>query len=177
MMLNLCDILSVVGQETTMQTDLGELQTRFQGEDILVACDEPFSVTLKHIEKEVITVSFEIDVKVIRTCSRCLEKVNCEYHLSVFRNINVAKKEAYNDDASDADEISYIEDCNLDIDMLVLDELYTILPMNVICKEDCKGICKVCGTNLNESTCDCDQTVPDPRMAVFSDIFNQFKEV
>jgi uncharacterized protein len=106
-----------------------------------------------------------------------LGNVDCEYHLSIFRNINVAKNEAYLEDASDADEISYIEDCNLDIDMLVLDELYTILPMNVICKEDCKGICKVCGTNLNESTCDCDQTVPDPRMAVFSDIFNQFKEV
>ena len=177
MMLNLYDVLSVVGQETTVQMQVSELQASFQGEDILVTGEKPFDVAAKHIEKEIVSVSFEVAVDVVRTCSRCLEKVNCEYQLSVFRNINVANKEAYIDNASEADEISYIEDCNLDVDMLVLDELYTVLPMNVICKEDCKGICKVCGTNLNESTCNCDQTVPDPRMAVFSDIFNQFKEV
>ena len=73
--------------------------------------------------------------------------------------------------------MKYVISKTLDIDRLVLDELFTIIPMNVLCKEDCKGICKVCGTNLNKSTCNCDQTVPDPRMAVFSDIFNQFKEV
>ncbi len=177
MMLNLYDVLSAVGQQTTLQVTLEELKTRFYGEDIRVLCKDSFDVEVKHLEKDTLEVSFETDVKVVRTCSRCLENVDCEYHLTVFRNINLATKEAYTDDASDADEISYIEDCNLDIDMLVLDELYTVLPMNVVCKDDCKGICKVCGTNLNESTCNCDQTVPDPRMAVFSDIFNQFKEV
>lgn len=176
-MLNLYDVLSVVGRESINRVEVEKLQANFQGENIVVTCKQPFDVTLKHIEKDVVSVSFETEVDVIRTCSRCLEEVNCEYQLSVFRNINVANKEAYIDDASEADEISYIEDCNLDVDMLVLDELYTVLPMNVICKDDCKGICKVCGTNLNESTCNCDQTVPDPRMAVFSDIFNQFKEV
>lgn len=176
-MLNLYDVLSVVGRESINRVDVEKLQANFQGENIVVTCKHPFDITLKHIEKDVVSVSFETEVDVIRTCSRCLEEVNCEYQLSVFRNINVANKEAYIDDASEADEISYIEDCNLDVDMLVLDELYTVLPMNVICKDDCKGICKVCGTNLNESTCNCDQTVPDPRMAVFSDIFNQFKEV
>ncbi|MBQ4058932.1 MAG: DUF177 domain-containing protein [Lachnospiraceae bacterium] len=176
-MLNLYDVLSVVGRESINRVDVEKLQANFQGENIVVTCKQPFDVTLKHIEKDVVSVSFETEVDVIRTCSRCLEEVNCEYQLSVFRNINVANKEAYIDDASEADEISYIEDCNLDVDMLVLDELYTVLPMNVICKDECKGICKVCGTNLNESTCNCDQTVPDPRMAVFSDIFNQFKEV
>ncbi len=177
MMLNLYDVISSVGQQTTYHVTPDEQTTQFYGEDIRVMCKDSFDVDVKHIEKDVLEISFETDVKVVRTCSRCLENVDCEYHLTVFRNVNLATKEAYTDDVSDADEISYIEDCNLDIDMLVLDELYTVLPMNVICKDDCKGICKVCGTNLNESTCNCDQTVPDPRMAVFSDIFNQFKEV
>ncbi len=176
-MLNLYEIMSVTGQELVAQSNIDQLKASFQGEDIVVTCKEPFYVTAKHVEKGIVSISFEVTVDVERVCSRCLSKVNCEYHLSIFRNIDVANKEAYIEDASEADGISYIEDCNLDVDMLVLDELYTILPMNVICKEDCKGICKVCGTNLNESTCNCDQTVPDPRMAVFSDIFNQFKEV
>ena len=75
------------------------------------------------------------------------------------------------------DENNYIAGYELDVDALIADEMVLQWPMKILCKEDCKGICKVCGTNLNKSTCDCDQTVPDPRMAVFSDIFNQFKEV
>ncbi len=177
MLINLCDVLSVVGNEMTETTKISNLSANFQGEDIVVSSEKEFGVVVKHVEKEVVSVSFDVVIRARRTCSRCLETVECEYALAVFRNINVAKKEAYTDVASEADEISYIEDCNLDVDMLVLDELFTVLPMNVVCKNDCKGICKVCGTNLNESTCNCDQTVPDPRMAVFSDIFNQFKEV
>ncbi len=177
MMLNLYDVLSVVGQESTAKVEMAQLKTSFRGEDIVVTCQKPFEVVMSHVSKDIVSIAFKTQVDVVRTCSRCLSDVECSYDLSVFRNINVVSKEAYIEDASEADEISYIEDCNLDIDMLVLDELYTMLPMNVVCKEDCKGICKVCGTNLNESTCNCDQTVPDPRMAVFSDIFNQFKEV
>ena len=29
------------------------------------------------------------------------------------------------------------------------------LPMKPLCSDDCKGLCPVCGTNLNRGTCDC----------------------
>lgn len=178
MRINLYDILSVIGQEKTVNVQMKELQETFQGEPLRIQCKEPFDLELKHPEKDVVIVNFDVLVTVKRVCSRCLEEVVCDYDLHIERTINMARGEAYTkDELLESDEISYIEDCTLDVDMLVLDELYTKLPMNVLCKEDCKGICKVCGTNLNKSTCNCDQTVPDPRMAVFSDIFNQFKEV
>ena len=44
-------------------------------------------------------------------------------------------------------------------------------PTKVLCKEDCKGICNVCGQNLNEGTCDCEDTGLDPRMSVVRDLF------
>lgn len=177
MIINLYDVLSVSGRELTVEADLKDTQVMFQGESMDINYKNPFCITLRHTDKDVVCVEFQVVAAVKRTCSRCLGDVVRNYTLDVKRTINVAKKEAYADDTLEYDEISYIEDCTLDVDMLVLDELYTILPMNVLCKEDCKGICKVCGTNLNKSTCNCDQTVPDPRMAVFSDIFNQFKEV
>lgn len=177
MNINLYEILATTGKEMTVQVKMEEQQESFQGEALKIHCREPFDVVLKHTEKDIITVAFNTTVTVTSACSRCLEDVVRDYDIRINRTINVAKKEAYLENASEPDEISYIEDCTLDVDMLILDELYTILPINVLCKEDCKGICKVCGINLNKSTCDCDQTVPDPRMAVFSDIFNQFKEV
>ena len=177
MRINLYDILSVVGKELTLEVQPKEIKGSFQGEELDISFESPFSVILKHVQKDTISVELHAKAFVTRSCGRCLGKVECDYPIDIQRVVNVAKKEAYTDNEGEYDEISYIEDCNLDVDMLVLDELFTLLPMNVLCKQDCKGICKVCGINLNKSTCNCDQTVPDPRMAVFSDIFNQFKEV
>jgi uncharacterized protein len=177
MLLNLYDVVTAADREKTERANFTSKEISYYGETIKVWADDDFDVVIKHIEKDVVSVSVELTVKVVRSCSRCLEDVELEYPLHIVRNINTKTGEAYAGNREESDEISYIEDCTLDVDMLILDELYTVFPMKVLCKEDCKGICKVCGINLNKSACDCDQVVPDPRMAVFSDIFNQFKEV
>ena len=66
---------------------------------------------------------------------------------------------------------------DLDVDKLVYGEILMNWPMQVLCKEDCKGICSHCGKDLNEGPCSCEQESPDPRMAAIRDIFSKFKEV
>lgn len=177
MLINLYNVVSGAGREETVKAEFAEREVSYFGETIRVSADGAFDVMLRHTEKEIVSVELSVKLKTVRICSRCMEDVENEYLLHISRVIDVKEGRVHTDISEEDEEISYIEDCALDVDMLVLDELYTVIPMNVFCKEDCKGICKVCGTNLNKSTCDCDQTVPDPRMAVFSDIFNQFKEV
>ena len=65
----------------------------------------------------------------------------------------------------------------LDTEILIYNELLMSLPMKVLCKETCKGLCPVCGKNRNDGECGCDTFVPDPRMAAIKDIFNANKEV
>ena len=65
----------------------------------------------------------------------------------------------------------------LDTDSLVYNEILIHWPMKVLCQKNCKGICKHCGTNLNEKACTCDHAELDPRMAAIQDIFKEFKEV
>ncbi len=57
------------------------------------------------------------------------------------------------------------------IDLLPFVEQAVFLeaPMKNLCKEDCRGLCPVCGTNLNKSVCTCEHRVPDPRLAVLAD--------
>ena len=78
---------------------------------------------------------------------------------------------------ADLNEQSYLQGYNLDVDQFVRSELLLNLPMKVLCREDCRGICNRCGANLNYETCGCDRSSPDPRMSVIQDIFKQFKEV
>lgn len=49
---------------------------------------------------------------------------------------------------------------------------YTVLaiPIKHLCREDCAGLCPICGANLNETTCDCPSGVIDPRWAKLKDL-------
>ena len=51
------------------------------------------------------------------------------------------------------------------LDPVVREQLILALPPYPVCRDSCKGLCAVCGTNLNEKECGCDRKVPDPRWA------------
>jgi uncharacterized protein len=50
------------------------------------------------------------------------------------------------------------------------EQLLLALPMHAQCRDDCKGLCQVCGGNLNEETCSCEQSVPDPRWSALRSV-------
>lgn len=101
-------------------------------------------------------------------CARCLKSVDCPMELSLKEYV----KESDIENPEAAGELPYMKGYQLDIDALLGNEIMINWPVKVLCKEDCKGICKVCGKDLNEGDCGCDTFVPDPRMAVLKDIFN-----
>ena len=53
----------------------------------------------------------------------------------------------------------------IDLDPVVREQILLALPGYPLCREDCKGLCPVCGQNRNERECGCDRHVPDPRWA------------
>ena len=66
----------------------------------------------------------------------------------------------------------FVEESELDVESLLKEELQLAWPSKILCDEDCKGICKKCGQNLNDNKCECDDFVPDIRFANLMDIFN-----
>ena len=61
----------------------------------------------------------------------------------------------------------------LDLDDLATSDILLELPSVVYCREDCKGLCPVCGANLNEKDCGCDLKQPDPRLQILSEFFKE----
>ena len=100
-------------------------------------------------------------------CSRCLEP----FELPVDASFDVRylpqsentgdEREVEEDDLSDA----FYRDEQIDLGQLMEEQFYLALPMKPLCREDCKGLCASCGTNLNEATCDCQVRWEDPRLA------------
>jgi uncharacterized protein len=93
-------------------------------------------------------------------CSRCTVPVGGE--------LVVAVRERFCDGAAPrgpADEDAYeIVDDMVDLEPMLLDALLPELPLAPLCAPDCAGLCQHCGTDRNESSCDCVAPV-DPRWA------------
>ncbi len=105
-------------------------------------------------------------------CDRCLKEVEQKIPLSF--TVEVSAPDV---PLEEMDDQIFMDGYSLDVEELVSNEIIMSLPAKVICKPDCKGICKVCGKDLNLGECGCDTFVPDPRMAAIKDIFNANKEV
>src|SRR5712664_2527109 len=64
----------------------------------------------------------------------------------------------------DADQ-DWFNGKTIDFDPILREQLLLALPMHVVCREECKGLCSVCGQDLNVKSCGCEQKVVDPRLA------------
>lgn len=144
------------------------------GEFPIIGSDKvSLHITNRGDRKLTITGSTKVTLKI--PCDRCLEDVRVPMDLHFEKDVDMNQSDEERRKA--LDELNYIEGYNLDVDKLVCSEILVSWPSKVLCSEECKGICSVCGTNLNLGTCDCGPTDLDPRMAKIQEIFNKFKEV
>ncbi|HMM05124.1 MAG TPA: DUF177 domain-containing protein [Clostridiales bacterium] len=120
----------------------------------------------------VITVSGEIRCVLQGSCDRCGEKVaipmDVAFHES-FTNLS----EKCGDDEAEEEGVHLFSGDEIELLPYVEQAVFLSLPMKTLCREDCRGLCPVCGTNLNEKTCSCDKSPIDPRLAVLADLLNK----
>lgn len=91
-------------------------------------------------------------------CARCAESFERSFTVEVSHRLVTRLENEENDDFIVA------ENCELDIEQLVLEDIVLSLPVRFLCREDCLGLCAKCGKNLNEGPCGCKKEV-DPRLA------------
>ena len=106
-------------------------------------------------------------------CGRCLEPyllpVDQAFDLRYqphAQNTGEGEREIEEDDLTTA----FYEDDAIDLGQLMREQFYLALPMKPLCAADCKGLCPVCGTNLNRGTCDCNRNWQDPRLAALNEL-------
>ncbi len=175
MLIDLAKIMSVKGKVEQIEAPLELEAFVLDGVSYPFKEENPVRLTITHQGERKVMVEGETTVSLNIPCNRCLDDVETFFDIHVSKNLDF--NDTDEDRIRELDEANYISGYSLDVDLLIYDELVIDFPLHVLCKEECKGLCKVCGTNLNHETCGCDDTVLDPRMSVIRDIFNNFKEV
>lgn len=102
-----------------------------------------------------------------RPCRRCLEEVDeaFEEELTVLYARPEELQEG-DDEVRPLEPVGHV----LDVTEAVREEVILGAPQYVLCDPDCKGLCPVCGANLNETECDCTLEEADPRWDVLREL-------
>ena len=175
MLMNLSDVLSEHHKtiEKNVPVEMTEFKTSFGR--FGVGDKQEAHIVVKHVKQRELSITGEANVVLEVPCDRCLEPVKVPFDLKFTKNVDLQESEDAQVD--ELDEKNYIDGYNLDVDKLLYNEILIGWPMKILCSEDCRGICNVCGQNLNEGSCNCEDTSLDPRMSVIRDVFKNFKEV
>lgn len=172
MLVNLSDVLTSEGMEFSREVPL-ELTCFENGtESFDIVSRSPVSLTASNAGADKAVLRGHVDLSLRAACDRCLAAVPVALELAFERTILSPEVQG-----EEADEFGFMDGFSLNVDALVHDEILINWPAKILCIDSCKGICPVCGQNLNEKECGCDTFVPDPRMAVIQDIFKKNKEV
>lgn len=109
--------------------------------------------------------------RVPQTCGRCLEPFPFEVQAQV--DTRYCPRPARGEEVEltpDDLEVDFYADDLLDVDRLLQTETELGLPMKPLCRQDCRGLCPVCGGNRNITPCACEVRLPDPRLAALKDL-------
>ena len=174
MVIDISNVVRSINKEVSKEVsiELTSFESRLGSFPILQK--SPVVLTVANEENKTIYIRGSVDVTLSIPCGRCLEEVPTQICFDIDKKLAVTGGALIDDEMEETD---YLIGFELDVDKLVYAEILVNWPMRGLCKEDCEGICKVCGMNLNKGDCGCQRTELDPRMAAIQDIFSKFKEV
>lgn len=99
----------------------------------------------------------KINLRCIYECDRCLTEFSREHNCSFSETFS---------SSSDDETLLISRNFTVDLQPLVYDSIITSLPIERLCKEDCKGLCPHCGIDKNFSSCSCDEGDDDNPFSV-----------
>jgi uncharacterized protein len=158
-----------------MQIDLGRVEGRstfsFERTFDLPSPEGGEATCTAAVTAEVTSSGGRYDIKahvvglVRADCHRCLEPftmtVEVDFPLVLHRGDRVPPPEGLEED--DFAAIPPVGNVLYDIFPRVREALILEIPIKLLCREDCKGVCSRCGANLNSADCACGSEPADPR--------------
>jgi uncharacterized protein len=115
-----------------------------------------------------IEVKGRLKVEMEADCDRCLERaafaIDTDFVL-VYRPTALAPEREIELTDVQEREIGFYNGEGIQLADVLREQIILCLPMQKVCRDDCKGICPMCGQNRNTSECGCHAELRDDRWA------------
>ncbi|HCC34967.1 MAG TPA: nucleic acid-binding protein [Ruminococcaceae bacterium] len=119
-------------------------------------------------EAELTVLSADIIYDYSAPCDRCASPIVKEITESVYHVLADRP-----DGGEETEETVLLDDMRLDLDEMVRTDLILSLPTKFVCSEDCRGLCPLCGKNLNEGECGCNNGAKDIRLEKLKELLDR----
>ncbi len=159
------DLTKLENSQIEFDLSIGPDKIDFESEFVSGNRDVGFKGTLDNREHWTL-VEGEINAQLDIACSRCLEKVETPVTLdfeSAFITMANLTEENEIELEVQALDVSIFEGNKIDLAEVAREQILLALPAQVLCKDDCKGLCTECGANKNLKSCKCDESSVDSR--------------
>ena len=111
-----------------------------------------------------LVLELELEVRMVGPCVRCLADAGVTLH--------VKSQEYQATSPGESDELTtpYLVEHRLDLSAWAHDAVALALPDKILCRDDCAGLCPVCGRDLNREPHEHEGEAHDPRWAALADL-------
>ena len=100
-------------------------------------------------------------------CVRCLDPFDQQLHT------DFSELYAFTKRSTTESNLILPEDGHIDLEPILREYMLLEVPISSMCRQDCKGLCLVCGENRNRANCDHNTQPDDPRLSVLKDFIDQ----
>ncbi|SDB44589.1 uncharacterized protein SAMN02910317_02237 [Ruminococcaceae bacterium FB2012] len=146
MILDMKRLFDVTDEQEEFSFDIGTDELKERVFSVVFA--SPLAVSGRAYNRAgIVNVDLKCVFTLAHVCDRCLAEFEREYS---FEFSHVCMR-----DHSSNDEHIIVKDNALDLNDLAISDSLLQLPTKILCREDCRGLCYVCGQNLNEGECNC----------------------
>jgi uncharacterized protein len=124
-------------------------------------------VKIKKVSRSVL-ITGKVQTTLRFECVRCLKEFS--YPLSTpfeltLHPLKEAPSEEETELGSEEMESSFFEEGEIHLSEIACEQIFLEIPYQPVCQEGCKGLCSICGKDLNLSSCGC---VKEERTSGFS---------
>ncbi len=161
--INVSDLLSFEKEKIILKDEYELEPLSYAGEEISFLSPLKVDIFLERIRSGIL-LSGKISTNVELSCSRCLKKFPFRVETKIREIFTFKEKMELFKDEETVKEI--LPEKIVDIEPSIKEMLILSLPTKPLCDPECKGLCPVCGENLNEHQCDCETEFIDERLKI-----------
>lgn len=170
MLIDLTDIIKNASGKITISDNFCMPEISFMGEEFEFS--EPFkaegAITNNSKSLELcLTVTGKASVH----CARCGKPLSVDISFPVKETLMREGEETPEDD-----DIILYSGKEIELEDVIVSSFLMNVPVKYLCREDCRGLCSVCGADLNEQTCDCNKEDIDPRLEKLAEIMKNMTD-
>jgi uncharacterized protein len=146
----------------------------FEGQHFILPEGLSVRAEARWLEESLLSVRISLAARLVGKCARCLAEAELAIsddlmYLYFPRGLDLGKDtELASDDGFMPVEVDFWGR-TLNVADQVWESLLMLLPIRLLCREDCAGLCPICGADLNEGPCSC-KGEGDPRLSVLQDV-------